>query len=74
MSFTASLAISGVAAAVWVLVITQAVIFWLFGSGVIAIVDGDMAVLGELVELVMKALGLSVVWVDASIVFVIIFI
>jgi hypothetical protein len=35
---------SKVAVAVWVLVITQVVVFRLFASGVIAVVDGDMAV------------------------------
>jgi hypothetical protein len=35
---------SKVAVAVWVLVVTQVVIFQLFASGVIAVVDGDIAV------------------------------
>jgi hypothetical protein len=41
--FMAWLAISKVGAAVWVLVVAQVVIFRLFGSGVVAVVDGDVA-------------------------------
>ena len=43
-SFIAWLAVSKVGAAVWVLVVAQVVIFWPFGSDVIAVVDGDVAV------------------------------
>ena len=36
--------ISWVTAVVWMLDIAQVIVFWLFGSGVVAVVDGDMVV------------------------------
>jgi hypothetical protein len=37
------LAVSKVGAAIWVLVVTQVVVFWPFGSDVVATVDSDVA-------------------------------
>jgi hypothetical protein len=42
-SLMAWLAVFKVEAAIWVLVVTQVVIFWPFGSNVIAVVDSDVA-------------------------------
>ena len=44
MLFVAWWAVSKVGAAVWVLVVAQVVVFRPFGSDVVAIVDGDVAV------------------------------
>ena len=44
MSFVAWWAVSKVGAAVWVLVVAQVVVFRPFGSDVVAIVDGGVAV------------------------------
>ena len=41
-------------------------------GGCVAVVTDDVATLGELVGLVMKALGSSVVWVNASVVSVVV--
>ena len=41
-------------------------------GGCVGVVNGDVAALGELVGLVTKALGLSVVWVNASVVSVVV--
>ena len=41
-------------------------------GGCVGVVNGDVAALGELVGLVTKALGSSVVWVNASVVSVVV--
>jgi hypothetical protein len=46
-SFTAWLAVSRVGAAIWVLVVAQVAVFQPFGSDVVAVVDGDVAVAGK---------------------------